>query len=141
MDLNLKDKSVIVTGGSSGIGLATARTFAEEGARVVIAARRKEVLIEAADQISQSTGTQVDWVETDVREPADLDRLVNSVIDLHGRIDVLINNAGDGVYKPFLDVTDEELVHGTAVNFFAQFRLTQRVVPLMLDNGAGLLSM
>ncbi|MEU7814324.1 SDR family oxidoreductase [Pseudonocardia sp. NPDC049154] len=139
MDLNLKDKSVIVTGGSSGIGLAAARLFAEEGARVVIAARRPEVLEAAARSVTDATGVRVDGVATDVRDPAALDRLVRTALDLHGRIDILVNNAGDGVYRPFLEVTDDELVHGTAVNFFAQFRLCQRVIPAMLEQGSGVI--
>src|SRR5690606_10337072 len=64
VDLNLKDKVVVVTGGSSGIGLAAARTFAEEGARVVIAARRPDVLAEAAAAVTAATGVRVDHVAT-----------------------------------------------------------------------------
>ncbi|GAA0897416.1 SDR family oxidoreductase [Pseudonocardia zijingensis] len=139
MDLNLKDKSVVVTGGSSGIGLAAARTFAEEGARVLIAARRPDVLEAAARSVTASTGVHVDWTPVGICDPAALDRLVRTALDLHGRIDVLVNNAGDGIYKPFLEVTDEELVYGTTVNFFAQFRLAQRVVPVMLVQGGGVI--
>jgi 3-oxoacyl-[acyl-carrier protein] reductase len=139
VDLNLKDKSVIITGGSQGIGLAAAKTFAEEGARVLIAARRPDVLEAAAAAIAKAAGTDVDWVVADVCRPADLDRLVATARQLHGRVDILVNNAGDGVYKPFLDVTDEDLVNGTTINFFAQFRLAQRVIPIMLEQGAGII--
>jgi 3-oxoacyl-[acyl-carrier protein] reductase len=54
-----------------------------------------------------------------------------------GRIDVLINNAGTGIYKPFLEVTDEELLHGMQMNFFAMFRVTRQVVPIMIAQGGG----
>jgi 3-oxoacyl-[acyl-carrier protein] reductase len=137
MDLGLTDKVVVVTGGSSGIGLETARLFAAEGARVVIAARREEQLARAAASIAESTGASVGTLGTDVTRVPDLDRLVAHVKQVHGRIDVLVNNAGNGTYKPFLEVTDEELVRGMEINFFAQFRLTQRFAPMMIEQGGG----
>jgi 3-oxoacyl-[acyl-carrier protein] reductase len=137
MDLGLKDKVTVITGGSSGIGYATAELFAREGARVVISARRPDVLKDAAGKIGADTGNPVDHVVADVTRPADLDRLVADVAAGHGRIDILVNNAGTGTYKPFLEVTDEELIQGMEINFFAQFRLTQRVAPLMIRQGGG----
>jgi 3-oxoacyl-[acyl-carrier protein] reductase len=137
MDLGLKDKVVVVTGGSSGIGLETGRRFAEEGATVVLCARRPERLAAAQRDIAAATGQQVDTEPVDVTEVADLDRLTAAVSERHGRVDVLVNNAGTGTYKPFLEVTDEELVHGMEINFFAQFRLTQRLAPMMIANGGG----
>jgi 3-oxoacyl-[acyl-carrier protein] reductase len=137
VDLNLTDKVVVVTGGSAGIGLEAARLFAEEGARVVIAARRPEKLDEAAADIKETTGQAVDTISVDVTRVEDLDHLVSHVLGTYGRIDVLVNNAGTGTYKPFLEVTDEELVHGMQINFFAQFRLIQRFAPSMIENGGG----
>ncbi|MFI5612736.1 SDR family NAD(P)-dependent oxidoreductase [Amycolatopsis sp. NPDC051903] len=137
MDLALKDKVTVITGGSSGIGCATAELFAREGARVVIAARRPDVLADAARTIGEKTGQKVDHVVVDVTKVADLDALVARVRGTYGRLDVLINNAGTGTYKPFLDVTDEELVYGMEINFFAQFRLIQRFAPLMIESGGG----
>jgi 3-oxoacyl-[acyl-carrier protein] reductase len=137
VDLNLKDKVVVVTGGSAGIGLETARLFAAEGARVLIASRRRDKLDEAATDIKETTGASVGTLSVDVTKVEDLDHLVSHVLENYGRIDVLVNNAGTGTYKPFLEVTDEELVHGMAINFFAQFRLTQRFVPTMIEQGGG----
>lgn len=137
MDLGLTDKVVVVTGGSSGIGLAAGRRFAEEGARVVLCARRQERLAAARESIVTATGRAVDTEQVDVTTIADLDRLARVVTDRYGRIDVLVNNAGTGTYKPFLEVTDEELVYGMEINFFAQFRLTQRFAPLMISGGGG----
>jgi 3-oxoacyl-[acyl-carrier protein] reductase len=137
MDLQLKDKVVVVTGGSAGIGLEAARLFVAEGARVLICARREEKLAAAAEDIAQATGSNVDTLAVDVTSVADLDRLVTHVTNRYGRIDVLVNNAGTGTYKPFLEVTDEELVYGMAINFFAQFRLTQRFAPMMIDQHYG----
>lgn len=137
MDLGLDGKVTVITGASSGIGYATAALFSREGARVVICARRPDVLAEAAEKIAAETGQDVDYLSVDVTKPADLDRLVAHVDATHGRIDILVNNAGTGTYKPFLEVTDEELIYGMEINFFAQFRLTQRFVPLMIAGGGG----
>lgn len=137
MDLGLQDKVVVVTGGSKGIGFEASRLFAAEGARVLICARREAELERAAADIAESTGTKVETASIDVTSVADLDRLVGIVTDRFGRIDVLVNNAGTGTYKPFLEVTDEELVHGMEINFFAQFRLTQRFAPMMIAQGGG----
>jgi 3-oxoacyl-[acyl-carrier protein] reductase len=137
MDLGLKDKVVVVTGGSSGIGLEAARGFAGEGARVLLCARRQERLAAAREDIERSTGQPADTEQVDVTRVADLDRLTRAVQQRYGRIDVLVNNAGTGTYKPFLEVTDEELVYGMEINFFAQFRLTQRFAPMMISGGGG----
>ena len=67
----------------------------------------------------------------------DLERLAAHMDDCFGRVDILVNNAGTGTYKPFLEVTDEDLEYGMAINFFAQFRLSQRVVPMMMKSGGG----
>lgn len=137
MDLGLKDKVVVVTGGSSGIGLETARRFAAEGARVLICARRPEVLDTARKDIEGKTGQAVETVLVDVTSVPDIDRLLDTVTQRFGRLDVLVNNAGTGIYKPFLEVTDEELEYGMAINFFAQFRITQRFTPMMIEQGGG----
>jgi 3-oxoacyl-[acyl-carrier protein] reductase len=71
---------------------------------------------------------------TKVEQIEKIPRLVREKL---GRIDILVNNAGTGTYKPFLDVTDAELVDGMAINFFAQFRICQRIVPLMIAQGGG----
>ena len=137
MDLNLTDKVVVVTGGSSGIGLETSRHFAAEGARVLICGRREEALANAANDIKSTTGAAVGTLSVDVTKVEDLDHLVSFVSETYGRVDVLVNNAGTGTYKPFLEVTDDELMYGMAINFFAQFRLTQRFAPMMIEQGEG----
>jgi 3-oxoacyl-[acyl-carrier protein] reductase len=137
MELGLDGKAVLVTGGSKGIGLETARLFAREGARVLICARRESALAEAAEDIRTSTGRTVETCSMDVTKVEDIDRLPAVIRRTLGRIDILVNNAGTGTYKPFLEVTDEELVYGMAINFFAQFRICQRVVPMMIVQGGG----
>jgi 3-oxoacyl-[acyl-carrier protein] reductase len=136
MDLGLQGKTALVTGGSQGIGLETARLLAQEGADVVISARREDVLAQAAADIEASTGKRVRVHRFDVTQKAEIDALPDFVQrTFGGRIDLLVNNAGTGIYKPFLEVTDEELMHGMSINFFAQFRICQRLVPLMIAQG------
>jgi 3-oxoacyl-[acyl-carrier protein] reductase len=137
MDLGLAGKTALVTGGSKGIGLETARALAREGVKVLICARRETALAEAARDIVQSTQAKIETHSLDVTKVEQIETLPRVVRDKLGRIDILVNNAGTGTYKPFLEVTDEELVGGMAINFFAQFRVCQRIVPLMIAQGGG----
>jgi 3-oxoacyl-[acyl-carrier protein] reductase len=138
MDLGLTGKTAFVTGGSKGIGLETARGLAREGARVFIGARRPSALAEAAADIERTTGAKIGVMELDVTKLEEIERLPAFVRDkMGGRIDLLVNNAGTGIYKPFLEVTDDELMYGMAINFFAQFRICQRLVPIMKEQGGG----
>lgn len=93
MDLELADKVVIVTGGSSGIGYAIAKGFALERSRVVIAARQKSRLESAATMLARDTGGQVTGISTDTTDQASVDRMVSEAFRAHGRIDVLVNCA------------------------------------------------
>lgn len=106
----LKDKVAIVTGGNSGVGAATAKLFAAEGAKVVITARRKEALEKVAEEIT-AAGGEVLAISTDISKPEDPERLMQAVMDKYGKIDVLVNNAGileEGL-KPIDRFTDEDL--------------------------------
>ncbi|MFT5390570.1 MAG: NAD(P)-dependent dehydrogenase (short-subunit alcohol dehydrogenase family) [Gammaproteobacteria bacterium] len=133
MDLELTGKVAVVTGGSRGIGEAIAARFIAEGAKVIIAARRPDMLAAAVAKL----GPDATPIEADVTVLDDLDRIATLVKKQFGRCDVLVNNAGTGTYKPFLEVTDQELMDGMAINFFAQFRLTQRLVPMMIEQREG----
>jgi 3-oxoacyl-[acyl-carrier protein] reductase len=137
MDMGLAGKTALVTGGSKGIGLETARALAREGVRVLICARRESALAEAAADIRSTTQGKVETHALDVTDVKAIDGLPQVIGEKLGDIDLLVNNAGTGTYKPFLEVTDEELVYGMAINFFAQFRICQRVIPLMLKKGGG----
>ena len=106
----LKDKVAVITGGNSGVGAATAKLFAAEGATVVITARREAALKQIADEIEQAGG-KVLAVSTDISKREDPERLMQTVIDKYGKIDILVNNAGileEGL-KPIDRFTDEDL--------------------------------
>ena len=137
MELGLANKTALVTGGSKGIGLETARTLAREGVKVLICARRESALADAARDIMQTTQAKIETHPLDVTKIEQIETIPRVVKDKLGHIDILINNAGTGTYKPFLEVTDEELVDGMAINFFAQFRICQRIVPMMIARGGG----
>jgi NAD(P)-dependent dehydrogenase (short-subunit alcohol dehydrogenase family) len=137
MELGLAGKTALVTGGSKGIGLETARALAREGVKVLICARREAALADAARDIMQTTQTKIETHSLDVTKVEQIKMIPRIVSDKLGRIDILVNNAGTGTYKPFLEVTDEELVEGMAINFFAQFRVCQKIVPMMIAQGAG----
>ncbi|MBT2304846.1 SDR family oxidoreductase [Variovorax paradoxus] len=138
MDLNLKGKITLITGGTAGIGLATAERFALEGASLILCGRRAEKLEEAKQRIhSLVPSTKILLVQADVTSTPNVEKMVLQADREFGRIDVLVNNAGTGIYKPFLEVTEEEVMHAMQMNFFAMFRVTQRVVPLMIRGGGG----
>jgi citronellol/citronellal dehydrogenase len=97
----LDGRVALVTGGGTGLGLATARELAACGADVVIAGRREAVLAEAAEPIGAS------YVAGDVREPADAERMIRACLQRHGRLDVLVNNAGGQYFVPAEAIADK----------------------------------
>src|SRR6185295_8954135 len=103
MTKKLEGKIAIITSGTEGIGLATAKLFVKEGAYVFITGRRQKELDEAVNAI----GSNVTGVQGDVAKLADLDRLYESVGKVKGRIDIIFANAGVGEFVPFAEVSEE----------------------------------
>jgi NAD(P)-dependent dehydrogenase (short-subunit alcohol dehydrogenase family) len=136
MDLELKDKVAIVTGGTQGIGRATALRFAKEGARVVIAARGRERLDAVAAEI-RSSGGAVAAVQADVALLADCGRLVAEALKAFGRIDILVNNAGTSSTGEFESVSDELWQTDLDLKLFAAIRLARLAIPHMKKQGGG----
>ena len=106
----LDGKVAVITGGNSGVGAATAKLFAKEGATVVITARREAALKEVADEIT-AAGGEVYAVSTDISKPEDPEALMQKVMDKYGKIDILVNNAGilEQGLKPIDRFLDEDM--------------------------------
>lgn len=128
----LTGKVAVITGGNSGIGLATAKEFAEQGAQVVISGRDQKTLDRAATDL----GPDVLAVRADVAQLADIDRLYSAVSVRFGRIDVLFANAGIGKFSPFEAVTEEFYDTILAVNLKGAFFTIQKALPLLSDGAS-----
>ena len=132
----LAGKIAVITGGNSGIGLATAKRFVEEGAHVVITGRREKELAEAAAFI----GRNVTTVAGDVSNLKDLDRLYAVVKEKHGHIDILFANAGGGTIAPLAVATEAHFDQTFDVNVKGLFFTVQKALPLFKDGGSIILN-
>jgi NAD(P)-dependent dehydrogenase (short-subunit alcohol dehydrogenase family) len=141
MDLDLNGKVAIVTGGSRGIGKAIALELAREGANVAITARNETALIEAAAELSASSGRQVISVVADTGDDAAVKAMVAKVLGAFGRIDILVNCAAQpaGQAKPpaLADVTTEALWADVNVKVMGYIRTAREVAPTMIAQGNG----
>ena len=135
---DLDESAVVITGASSGIGRATAYAFARRRARVVLAARRGDVLRDVADECERLGGDAI-AVTTDVTDADAVRQLADAALGAFGRIDVWINNAGTGVFGPYQDA-DIALHRKTVeVNLFGAMHAAAAVLPIFLRQGRGLL--
>ncbi len=136
MELGLKGKVAVVTGGTEGIGRATALQLAKEGANVAICARTKEAVDATAAEIAK-LGVQALGVAADMSKAADIDRFMKAVVDQFGRIDILVNNAGTSKRGAFLELTDEEWANDLELKVFGAIRCSRLAVPHMKKNQDG----
>jgi 3-oxoacyl-[acyl-carrier protein] reductase len=130
MNISMKDRVAVITGGSKGIGIAVARRFAESGAQVAILARGAQDLKAAREQLA-SDGLEVRDYVCDVSKAADIASAHEKVIADFGRIDVLVNNAGTSRAMPFETVTDEIWQEDLDLKLFAAIRFSRLVWPGM----------
>ena len=136
--MDVKGKVVIVTGASAGIGRAVAQRFAVQGASVVVAARTEQALKRLADELNQAGLTAL-AVPTDVRDAAAVKRLVETAVQRFGRVDVLINNAGQSIVGKVAEL-DLDLFHqALELNVFGALYAIQAVVPEMRRTGGGII--
>jgi NAD(P)-dependent dehydrogenase (short-subunit alcohol dehydrogenase family) len=134
LELNLLGKTAIVTGGSAGIGLATAKGLYSEGVNVVIAARNQERLDQAVIDI-QSLGNanaKVIGVSADLTKAEDIDNVVSKTLEQFGKIDILINNAGS-----FLELSDEAFLDAWNLKLLGYIRFVKAVIPHLKKQGDG----
>jgi NAD(P)-dependent dehydrogenase (short-subunit alcohol dehydrogenase family) len=132
----LEGKIAVITGGSSGIGLATAKRFVEEGAHVVITGRREQALAQAAAAIGENVTTVVG----DVSRLDDLDRLYAIVKEKHGHLDILFANAGAGTVAPLETASEAHFDQTFGVNVKGLFFTVQKARPLFKNGGAIILT-
>lgn len=133
----LADKVAVITGGNSGVGAQTAKLFAEEGAKVVISARRKEKLDQVAKEIEEAGG-EVLAVSCDIAKVEDANRLIEETIHEFGQIDILVNNAGvlESGMKPIELAADEDIDRIIDTNLKGTMYVTRAAVKEMKDNDA-----
>ena len=131
--MRLKDKTAIITGGGTGIGLATARAFYQEGAKIILFGRRKEKLEKAVEKLGDSAII----VQGDMTNNNDLDQLINETLHNFKKIDILVNNAGLFNGAPLHEISDSQWDEIMDINIRSVFQLTRRVLPVMLSQKYG----
>ena len=134
----LTNKTALITGGNSGIGAATARLFAAEGARVLIAARDAEKGAAVVDSI-RADGGEARFVRCDVRQPEDCAEAVQAALDAFGRLDILFNNSGVVPSGSVTETSDETWLNTFAVNVHGVFYMSRAALPVMLAQGGGVI--
>jgi len=131
---------MIITGAGSGIGAATARAANAAGAHLVLAGRRQERITAVTDELRAARPDRSALaIPTDVTDPTDLEALVGRTLDEHGRIDVLINNAGQGFYCPVAEADLDLYRRILEVNLVAPLAAMQAVLPSMREHGRGVI--
>ncbi|WP_093275339.1 SDR family NAD(P)-dependent oxidoreductase [Psychrobacillus sp. OK032] len=133
---NLQDKVAVVTGGASGIGLATVKAFLDKGAKVVIADYNEEAG-KAVEQQLKEKHENVLFVQTNVADEQSVENAVKTAVDTFGQLDVIFNNAGIGIQKPTHELTDEEYKRVIAVNQDGVFYGIKYALREMLKTGGG----
>lgn len=138
MDLQLKDKIVLVTASSKGLGKATALEFAKEGATVIVSSRNQDTLNQTVAEIKQiSNNSQVYAKTCDMSSVEDIDLLFTYVTSQFGGVDILINNTGGPTAGGFNDVSDNDWMAAFEKNLLSYIRTTRATLPHMQKNGFG----
>lgn len=131
--MRLKNKIAIITGGGTGIGLSCARLFGKEGAQSVIFGRREDRLHDAVAEIGDTALA----VSGDITRNEDIKRLVKTTVNTHGRVDILINNAGVFTGSPVHEMQDSDWDTTLNINLTGVFKLTREVLPHMMQQQSG----
>jgi short-subunit dehydrogenase len=130
-------KVIVITGASGGIGAALAMQLGQQGHRLVLAARREKELNEVARRAAQAAGAQTIAVTADVTRRADVDRVRDRALETFGQVDVWVNNAGRGIGRKVLDLTDEDFDEMMAVNVKSALYGMQAIAPHLMERGTG----
>ncbi|MDP2899488.1 MAG: SDR family NAD(P)-dependent oxidoreductase [Candidatus Bathyarchaeota archaeon] len=135
--MKLEGKSVLITGAASGIGKAAALLFVEEGARLTLV-DVNEAGEETARQAHEK-GAEATFLKADVSKSGDWEKAVRLAVESHGRIDVLYNNAGIGMYRPFLETSEEDWDRVIAVDLKSVYLGCRHAIPEMIKRGGGVI--
>jgi len=130
------NKVAIVTGGGTGIGRATAATLAREGAKVLVVGRRQAPL---KDLVSEYSG-EIECLVADVSEQGSSQRIVDYVLEIFGRLDILVNNAANVVFKPLAETTDDEIERQLTVNIKALLCLSRDAIPALQSSSGNIIN-
>lgn len=139
MELGLKDKVAVITGGSSGIGLGVAEGLAREGVHVLISARSSETLAAEARRITATYGVEAVPVAADIATPDGAVAVIEGARKAFGGADILISNAGTGSRETILDAPDERWQAYWELHVMASVRLARGIVPMMKARGGGVI--
>jgi NAD(P)-dependent dehydrogenase (short-subunit alcohol dehydrogenase family) len=137
MDLQLKGKTALVTGGSEGIGKGITRALAKEGVDVAICARRKEPLEAAAAEIAKETGRKIIPITADLTKDADAKAFIEQGHKSLGRVDIMVNNAGSAPGGIIEHLSEEDWAKGLQLKFMGYVRCLRYVLPIMVKQGGG----
>lgn len=137
MDLNLRGKTALVTGGSEGIGKGIARWLAKEGVDVAICARRAGPLEQAASEIANETGRKIVAIPADLTKDADAKAFVAQGHKALGRVDIMVNNAGAAAGGVIEHLTEDDWENGLQLKFMGYVRCLRHVLPIMVAQGGG----
>ena len=135
--VSLRGKVGLVTGGSRGIGLAIARALVAEGANVAITGRNESSLSDARRRIEAAGPGAVETLRADVRSSADVERAIGAVVARYGGLDILINNAGVGIFAPVAEMTREQWSEVVDTNLTGVFNACHAAIPHMRKRGGG----
>ncbi|SMO45660.1 SDR family oxidoreductase [Gracilimonas mengyeensis] len=130
----MEDTTVLIVGGSGGIGRESAKLFAKSGAKVIIAARNKEKLDETVKSINTNRG-KVYAIEVDATDQESVQSMANTIKEKYGEIDVLVNAFGQGLIQPFMDIDPKDAKEIIDVNVYGTFLVTQTVMGIMSEDG------
>ena len=122
---SLEDQVAIVTGASGGLGVQMAKALANQGAKIVVMARRQEKIDAVAAEIAEEFGVETAAIRCDITDTENVNAAVDEVIEKFGRIDIVINNAGTGAVAPAEDITDEQFDNEMQIDLFGTFKVAR----------------
>ena len=139
MDLELRNKVAVISGGSVGIGLAVAEALAQEGVHLALCARNEARVQQEAERIATHYRVETLAIRADVSQTDDIDHFVAEIRSKFGGADMLINNAGTGSEEKILDAPDEKWQYYWELHVMAAVRLSRALAPLMRERGGGVI--